>query len=97
MRIAETGLDLGILTAVASSMRNRRIDPDTTVVGEVGLGGEIRSIPRIESRIKEAIHMGFKRCLIPKRNLKGISQELNSKINIHGVDLVEQAVDILLD
>lgn len=97
MRIVETGLDLGILIAVASSMRNRCINSDTTVVGEVGLGGEIRSIPRIESRIKEAIHMGFKRCLIPKRNLKGISQEMSSKIKIDGVDLVEQAVETLLD
>jgi DNA repair protein RadA/Sms len=97
MRIGEPGLDLGILIAVASSMRNRRIDPDTTVMGEVGLGGEIRSIPRIESRIKEAIHMGFKRCLIPKRNLKGMPEELHNQIKIIGVDLVEQAVDALLD
>jgi len=48
MKITEPGVDLGILLAVASSMRNRMIDPFTTVMGEVGLGGEIRAIPRVE-------------------------------------------------
>ena len=96
MRVIEPGADLGILLAVASSMRNRLIDPESTVVGEVGLGGEIRSVTRMESRIKEAIHMGFKKCLIPKRNLKGISDELKQKVSIKGVEFVEEAVDALL-
>src|SRR5690606_30692084 len=58
MRVIEPGIDLGILASVVSSMRNRKIDPNTIVMGEVGLGGEIRSVPRVESRVKEAIHMG---------------------------------------
>src|SRR5690606_34812873 len=82
MRILEPAIDLGVLLAVASSMRNRRIDPETTVVGEVGLGGELRSVPRLESRIKEAIHMGFQRCIVPKRNLKGVSEALRQKIAV---------------
>lgn len=96
MRVIEPGADLGILIAVASSMRNRMIDPETTVIGEVGLGGEIRSVTRVESRIKEAINMGFKRCLIPKRNLKGLSEELCKKIAVKGVEFVEEAVDALI-
>lgn len=96
MRVVEPGADLGILLAVASSMRNRRIDPETILVGEVGLGGEIRSVHRMESRIKEAIHMGFIRCFIPKRNLKGISEELRSKISIKGVEFVDEAVEALI-
>ena len=96
MRVLEPGIDLGILLAVASSLRNQRIDPETTVVGEVGLGGEIRSVTRVESRIKEAIHMGFKRCIVPKRNLKGLSEELRQKIRITGVEFVEQAVEELI-
>lgn len=96
MRITEPGIDLGILMAVASSLRNRKINPENIVIGEVGLGGEIRSIPRVESRIKEAIHMGFCRCLIPRRNLKGIPKELHQKITIVGVDVVEEAVNALL-
>jgi DNA repair protein RadA/Sms len=96
IRIVEPAIDLGVLTAVASSLRNRSIDPETTVVGEVGLGGEIRSVPRLESRIKESIHMGFRRCLIPKRNQKGLSQDLRAKIHIEGVELVEEAIDALI-
>ena len=97
MRILEPAIDLGVLIALASSLRNRRIDPETTVVGEVGLGGDLRSVPRLESRIKEAINMGFNRCVIPKRNLKGLTDELKAKIAIKGVDIVDEAVDVLLN
>ncbi|MEI8366390.1 MAG: DNA repair protein RadA [Parachlamydiaceae bacterium] len=96
MRILEPAIDLGVLIAIASSLRNRQIDPETTVVGEVGLGGELRSVPRLESRIKEAIHMGFRRCILPRRNLKGISEELRKKITLCGVDVVDEAVNLLI-
>lgn len=97
MRILEPAIDLGVLVAIASSLRNKRIDPEVTVVGEVGLGGELRSVPRLEGRIKEAIHMGFRRCVVPKRNLKGISDELRQKIAISGVEVVDEAVELLLN
>lgn len=96
MRITEPGIDLGVLLSVASSMRNRIIDSQTTVVGEVGLGGEIRSVTRVESRIKEAIHMGFKCCLIPKRNLKGLPEEMRQKIRIVGIEFVDEAIEALI-
>lgn len=97
MKVTEPGIDLGILLAISSSLRNRIVDPETIVVGEVGLGGEIRSVPRLESRIKEAIHMGFSRCLVPKRNVKGISEELRKKISVQGIDVVEEAINALID
>lgn len=96
LRIVEPAIDLGVLLASASSMQNRLLDSDTIVLGEVGLGGEVRSVSRIESRLKEAIHMGFQRCIIPKRNCKGIAEELKKKIHIHGVEFVEEAVHALL-
>ncbi len=96
LRILEPAIDLGILLATASSMQNRVLDPETTIVGEVGLGGEVRSVSRIESRLKEAIHMGFQRCIIPKRNLKGISEDFRKKIRIQGVEFVEEAVNAVL-
>lgn len=96
LRILEPAIDLGIVIAAASSLNNRRIDPDTVVMGEVGLGGEIRSVPRLESRLKEAIQMGFQRCIIPKRNIKGLPDEMKKKIRIHGVEMVEEAIDALL-
>jgi DNA repair protein RadA/Sms len=96
IKTIEPASDLGVLLAIASSFRNKRIDGDTLVIGEVGLGGEIRSVPRIESRIKEAIHMGFSRCLLPKRNLKGLSDSIKDKIEIQGINMVEEAVDALI-
>lgn len=96
IKVTEPAIDLGILISVASSMRNKVIDPETVVLGEVGLGGEIRSVPRVESRIKEAIHMGFKKCILPKRNIKGIAPDLKEKIQLKGVDMVDEAVDALI-
>ncbi len=96
LRVSEPGGDLGLLIALASSMRQHPLDADTCVIGEVGLGGEIRSVLRAESRIKEAIQMGFRHCLLPKRNIKGISGELREKINLIGIEMVEEGIDACL-
>lgn len=96
LRVQEPGIDLGILVAIASSLRNRPVGPDTAILGEVGLGGEIRSVPRIESRVKECLHMGFKRIVLPKRNLKGISKELQDEITCIGVEVAEEAIHAVL-
>ena len=96
LKIFEPAIDLGVLMAIGSSFCNRPIDPETVVLGEVGLGGEVRGVPRIENRIREAIHMGFRRCLCPKRNLKGISSDLSQKIRLIGVEIVEEAIRELL-
>lgn len=96
LRVTEPGIDLGLLLAVASSMRNQKIEGDTAIIGEVGLGGELRSVSRIESRLKEAIHMGFRQCLIPKRNCKGISEEITSKIKLLSAEVVDEAIQLLM-
>lgn len=93
MRVLEPSSDLGTLLAVASSFRNRAIDPHTAIVGEVGLGGEVRGVTRIESRIKELLHMGFRRCILPKNLIKGISGALKESITLEGVDSVDAAID----
>ena len=96
MKIVEPAIDLGILLSIASSFCNKPIGSDTVVVGEVGLGGEVRSVPRIEARIKEAINMGFKECVLPKRNLKNLSSIYSQKIKLIGIDLVEEAIRALI-
>ena len=96
VKIVEPAVDLGVLMSIASSFSGKPVDSKTVVMGEVGLGGEVRSIARIESRIKEAIHMGFERCILPKRNLKGLSQDFFEKISLHGIDYVEEAIDALV-
>jgi DNA repair protein RadA/Sms len=96
LRIVEPAIDLGIALAVASSFRNRVLDAETTIVGEVGLGGEVRSVPRLESRLKEAIHMGFRRCLVPAYNMKSIPEAMKKSISIEPIDMVEKAIESLL-
>jgi len=92
LKIVEPAIDLGILLAVASSFANRFLPSDLVVLGEVGLAGEVRPVSRIETRLKEAIHMGFKKCVLPKRNIKGISPSIQEKIQLIGVDLVDEAI-----
>lgn len=96
LKIVEPAIDLGILLAVSSSFMNRPIPSDAIVLGEVGLAGEVRGVSRVETRLKEAIHMGFAKCILPKKNLQGISPTIQSKIQLIGVDLVDQAIQELL-
>jgi DNA repair protein RadA/Sms len=68
MSIDEPAADLGIISALTSSVRNRPIQPATAVFGEVGLAGEIRAINQAALRVKEAAQMGFRRCVLPHGN-----------------------------
>jgi DNA repair protein RadA/Sms len=65
IKITEPALDLAVVAAIAGSFRDRVIDPQTVLVGEVGLTGEVRSIMQLDARILEARRLGFKRCIIP--------------------------------
>ncbi len=96
LRILEPAIDLAILLAVASSYRNVVLDPDAIAIGEVGLGGEVRSVSRMDARIKEAYHMGFKKCLIPKGNVAGLESKEKYPIQIVGIDRVEEAIRELI-
>lgn len=66
LSVAEPAADLGVAIAVAASFRDRLVDPTTVVIGEVGLGGQVRSVSQTELRLKEALKLGFKRAIIPK-------------------------------
>lgn len=96
LKITEPAIDLGIVMAISSSFSNKVLDSKTVVIGEVGLGGEVRTVPRIENRIKETINMGFTRCILPKRNLKGLHQSLTEKISLQGIDYVEEAITAMI-
>ncbi len=69
MAIDEPAADLAIVSAVASSLRNRPVAAGTAVFGEVGLGGEIRGVPQAALRIREAEQMGFTRIVLPSANV----------------------------
>jgi DNA repair protein RadA/Sms len=65
LRVVEPGLDLSVALAIASARLGRPIVSGTVVVGELGLGGEVRSVPQIERRLAEAARLGFTRALVP--------------------------------
>ena len=65
-KVTEPAIDLGVALAIASSLHNRAIDAGTVVFGEVGLSGELRSVPQIERRINEAVRLGLSRCILPE-------------------------------
>jgi DNA repair protein RadA/Sms len=66
LNVGEPAADLGVAVAVAASFRDRVVDPKTVLIGEVGLGGQIRPVSQIELRLKEAAKLGFKRAIVPK-------------------------------
>lgn len=68
VRVGEPSVDLGIATAIISSVKNIPVDFRTVVIGEVGLGGEIRAVSQVEQRLKEAAKLGFTRAVIPRHN-----------------------------
>ena len=63
--VDEPAADLGIAVAVASSLRDRPVDPRAVVIGEVGLAGEVRAVPQMGKRLNEAVRLGFERAVIP--------------------------------
>ncbi len=94
IQMNEPAIDLGIVAAVASSFRDRPIDPETIVFGEVGLAGEIRGVQRAEQRIREAEKLGFKRCVLPLRNEEMLRKENPKKLKMELIG-VSQIGDVL--
>ena len=94
VRISEPAVDLAVCCSIASSLFDKAINNKTVVVGEVGLGGEIRTVNNIEKRIQEAERLGFKRVIVPAGNSSGISS--TPKIEITSVENLTDAIKILL-
>lgn len=102
-KITEPSADLAILCALVSSFRNKPIPPQTLILGEVGLSGEIRGVLGLDIRLKEAEKMGFKKAIIPKT--KGFSYsysnsyDKNSKKDFQVIQAktAEEVIDILFN
>jgi DNA repair protein RadA/Sms len=92
IRIDEPALDLAVIAVLYSSLREFEIPDDLMVLGEVGLTGEVRSISQMEKRLIEGAKLGFKRCIIPKGNLRGLSVK---DMELMAVDNVRSALEII--
>ena len=93
VKIDEPAVDLAVCCSIASSLLDKPADNTSVVIGEVGLGGEIRSVGNIEKRIAEAEKLGFKKIIIPANNLKSIKSK--NSINIIPVNSLSEAISSL--
>lgn len=95
VRVEDPAADLAVALAVASSFLDKPIPHDMAVLGEVGLSAEVRSVSHMVVRLNEAEKLGFRRCLIPKNNLKK-----RNELNLQGLELVpiatlKEALDVI--
>lgn len=94
LKVNEPACDLSVAVAIVSNLKNRPVPADMVILGEVGLTGNIRSIPRIEQRIAEAAKMGFTRFVVPAGNAKQVKTN-RKDITIHGVTTVQEAMQLV--
>jgi DNA repair protein RadA/Sms len=80
--LEEPAIDLGIAASIASSYREKLIPPDMTLIGEVGLSGELRTVSRLALRVREAAKLGFKRCIVPSA---GRGEKVRSELTEAGL------------
>ncbi len=93
VKVVEPAADLGIGVALASSFLDLPVPEGTTVIGEIGLTGEIRAVGHVEARVKEVAKMGFTRCLLPQNSIKQVPDI--PEMTIQGITALKQVVEIL--
>lgn len=93
VKIDEPAVDLAVCCALVSSMIDKPVNGNFIIIGEVGLGGEVRNIGHIEKRIQEAEKLGFVKAIIPKNN----SQTIKSNIEILPVSNINQTFEALFE
>ncbi len=92
LRLNEPAIDLAIMAAIVSSLRDIPVNHKTVLAGEVGLSGEVRAIGMADRRVSESSKLGFERIIFPLANKKGIESK---GIELSGVSSLEEALDIL--
>ena len=87
LRISDPSLDLAVCATIASSLLNQPLSRQTLVIGEVGLGGEVRNVAKLETRLKEAEKLGFTKVILPQTEIK--SQKLKTFFIKNVADLIK--------
>ena len=91
LRIDEPAADLAVALALWSGLCDKPIPEKLLVFGEVGLGGEIRSVSRVRERVKEGARLGFEKCIIPKNSFRELSKNDDYGIKIVGANTLSGA------
>ena len=94
MRLDEPAADLAIAMALISGITDRIVPNDLIAFGEIGLSGEVRSVSHVEYRIKEAVRLGFKNILMPKKNISNRIKVPND-VKLCGVGTIYEALAYL--
>ncbi len=94
LKLDDPALDLGLMAALLSSVEEIPIQPQTVIIGEVGLSGEVRAVPYIERRIAEALKLGFKKVVLPKKNLKGL--KIGKNFELQGIEKLSELAKAVL-
>ncbi|MFC4405038.1 DNA repair protein RadA [Gracilibacillus xinjiangensis] len=94
VKLDEPAIDLAVAISIASSFRDQTPNPDDVLIGEVGLTGEVRRVSRIDQRVQEAAKLGFKRAIIPKKNMDGWNPP--KSLEVIGVQSVQEAIRVTL-
>ncbi len=97
LRADEPASDLAVAVALISSLKDSIIDSETIVFGEIGLAGEIRMVNNCEQRIKESERLGFKRCIVPRQNMKKLNKASFTDIEVIGVRNVREAFEVAVE
>ncbi|MDR2525381.1 MAG: DNA repair protein RadA [Oscillospiraceae bacterium] len=95
LKLDEPSTDLSVAMALVSGLKDVPLPDDALAFGEVGLGGEIRSVGHCEQRVREAARLGFSKCIIPKQNYKSLPKKLAQEIALVGVGRIRDAFDAL--
>ena len=93
LELSEPGADLAICVAVASSLKDKPVGPEVAVMGEVGLAGEVRTVPQCERRVSECARLGFTTIIVPRSN--AIRIKAPQGVKVIGVDTVAQAMSVI--
>lgn len=94
MRLDEPAADLAVALSLVSGLRDIPIDENIIAFGEIGLSGEIRSVPRVSARIVEAARLGFTKCILPKSALKQINN-CPADLELIGVRSLSEAITVI--
>lgn len=93
LRIDETAIDLGLCAAIVTGRTDNPIPSDMIFIGEVGLGGELRSVSQLGKRLNEAKKLGFNTAIVPKNSLRGVRKP--EGMAVLGVTSISEAMDLV--
>ena len=95
LKLDETACDLPVCLAMASSLLDLPVPEKTLAIGEVGLGGEVRSVPNLEQRLREAERIGFERAVVPKHSLAHLNPADYPGMKLVGAAYISDAIHAL--